>query len=264
MKLLKKIGGLFLSILIIGLILLLIKSLVDERKESILIENKIEILQSRTDNLPTKPITPIIDSELFLVTKIIDGDTLIININDKEESVRLIGVDTPEIKDSQKTVQCFGNEASEKAKQLMENQKVKLEADTSQNDRDIYNRLLRYVYLEDGTLVNKKLIEEGFGFEYTYKIPYKFKTEFKEAQKMAKSKKVGLWADGICPTPTIIKINTTSPDKAEINNSNFVCDCNKSCTQISSCEEAYFQLNDCGCTIRDNDGDGVPCEGLCN
>ncbi|MFA6369314.1 MAG: excalibur calcium-binding domain-containing protein [Candidatus Shapirobacteria bacterium] len=48
-----------------------------------------------------------------------------------------------------------------------------------------------------------------------------------------------------------------------MNNSDFVCNCNKSCTQISSCEEAYFQLNNCGCSVRDNDGDGVPCESLC-
>lgn len=189
MKFVKKIGRLFLLILIIGLILFLVKSLVDRTKESILIENKI--------GLTITPI-PIISSELFLVTKIIDGDTLLVNINDKEESVRLIGVDTPEIKDSLKPVQCFGKEASDRAKELMENKKVRLEVDTSQTDRDTYNRLLRYVYLENGTLVNKKLIEEGFGREYTYKIPYKFQVEFKETQKTAKNKKVGLWAENAC------------------------------------------------------------------
>lgn len=162
-------------------------------------ENKTD--QIKSEVIPTKTTTPTeIKSELVLVSKIIDGDTLVVKIDNNEEIVRLIGVDTPEIKDPRKTVQCFGKEASQKAKSLMENKKVRLESDGSQSDRDIYGRLLRYVYLEDGTLINKKLIEDGFGFEYTYKIPYKYQVEFKEAQKTAENKKMGLWADGACPT----------------------------------------------------------------
>lgn len=235
---------------------------------------KIEV---KTENIiPTVEITPTVKQDLVLVTKIIDGDTLMVKINDKIETIRLIGVDTPETVDPRKTVQCFGKEASGKAKELMENKRVRLEADTTQTDRDKYNRLLRYVYLEDGTLINKKLIEEGFGFEYTYQIPYKFQAEFKEAQKIAEERKMGMWADGVCPTPTVIKIATPTAVKqvteitviptktVQLNSSAFTCNCNKSCTQISTCEEAYFQLNNCGCTVRDNDGDGVPCESLCN
>ena len=242
--------------------------------------NKEEI---KTENItPTVAIVPTEadKSDLFLVTKIIDRDTLMVKINDKEEAVRLIGVDTPETVDPRKTVQCFGKEASLKAKELMENKMIKLEADSTQNDRDKYNRLLRYVYLKDGTLINKKLIEEGFGFEYTYQIPYKFQTEFKAAQKMAEEDKMGMWADGACPTPTatktpsstpiiktvpiISRVPTEKPIQTIQSSSAYVCNCSKSCTQISSCEEAYFQLNNCGCSVRDNDGDGVPCESLCN
>jgi micrococcal nuclease len=238
-----------------------------------------KIIETRVEEIiPTITITPteIEVKDLFLVSKIIDGDTLMVKINDKEEAVRLIGVDTPETVDPRKTVQCFGKEATEKAKELVENKMIRLEIDTTQNDRDKYNRLLRYIYLEDGTLVNKKLIEEGFGFEYTYQIPYKFQLEFKAAQKLAEEKKLGMWADGACPTviptkilttikqiPTEKQIQTVKSEIITINNSDFVCNCNKSCTQISSCEEAYFQLNNCGCSVRDNDGDGVPCESLC-
>ncbi len=215
---------------------------------------------------PIKTVTATKSEDLILVTKIIDGDTLMVKINDKEEAVRLIGIDTPETKDSRKTIQCFGEKATERAKELVENKKVRLEADETQEDKDIYNRLLRYIYLEDGTLLNKKLIEEGFGFEYTYKIPYKFQTEFKEAQKMAEENKMGLWADNACPTPTVSETitPTTVPVKKIQSSSSFVCNCSKTCSQISSCEEAYFQLNDCGCSVRDNDEDGVPCESLCN
>lgn len=239
-----------------------------QNKNSSEVKNK-EPEISVTPTLTTEPTSTI---NLIEVTKVIDGDTIMVKIDEKEEAVRLIGVDTPETKDPRKPVQCFGEEAAKKTKELVEGKKVKLENDPSQNDRDKYNRLLRYVYLEDGTLVNKKLIEEGFGFEYTYQIPYKFQAEFKMVQKQAESKKVGMWAEGACATPTPTKTETnkqvqgveiTAVPTTVAVNSNFTCDCSKSCTKISSCEEAYFQLNNCGCTTRDNDGDGVPCESLC-
>ena len=214
--------------------------------------------------VPTKIISPTKVEDFILVTKIIDGDTLMVKINDKETAIRLIGIDTPE------SGQCFGKEATERAKELMENKKVKLEVDETQDDKDKYGRLLRYIYLEDGTFINKKLIKEGVAKEYTYKIVYKFQTEFKSDQKVAQEKKLGIWADDACPTPTI-KIITPTVTKTENvlgetknDNSAFVCDCKKSCTNISSCEEAYFQLNNCGCSKRDSDEDGVPCESLCN
>jgi len=136
--------------------------------------------------------SPTIKQESTELIKIIDGDTVIVKINGEEKSIRLIGIDTPEKNE------CFEKEATEKLKEIIANKKIKLEADNSQDDKDKYDRLLRYIYLEDGTLINKKLIEEGVAKEYTYKIAYKFQTEFKEAEKIAKEKKIGIWADGIC------------------------------------------------------------------
>lgn len=137
-------------------------------------------------------VTPVVKQELVEVVKVIDGDTLIVKINGGEKSVRLIGIDTPEKNE------CFEKEATKKAKELMENKKIKLEDDSSQDDNDKYGRLLRYVYLEDGNLINKRLIEEGFGTEYTYKVAYKFQTEFEGVEKLAKENKIGIWADGVC------------------------------------------------------------------
>jgi len=148
--------------------------------------------------IPTKIIEASKNSELVKVTKIVDGDTIKVEINNQIETVRLIGIDTPEIKDPRKTVQCFGKEASEKTKELLENKMVILEADSTQTDRDKYNRLLRYVYLTDGTFINKKLIEEGFAFEYTYQIPYLYQAEFKAAQKLAETNNLGLWNENSC------------------------------------------------------------------
>lgn len=135
---------------------------------------------------------------LPLVTRVIDGDTIVVLINGVSEKVRLIGVDTPETVDPRKTVQCFGKEASSFTNELLENRAVTLEADPSQGDRDRYRRLLRYVFLEDGTLVNKEIIIRGYGHEYTYRIPYKYQSEFKNAERTAREYQKGLWAPNVC------------------------------------------------------------------
>jgi micrococcal nuclease len=134
----------------------------------------------------------------YPVTKVTDGDTIKVNINGTIETIRMIGLDTPETVDPRKPVQCFGIEASNRAKELLSNKKVRLEADPTQGDRGVYGRLLRYVWLEDGTLYNKKMISDGYAFEYTYNTPYKYQVEFKQAQVKAQNAKRGLWADGIC------------------------------------------------------------------
>lgn len=132
------------------------------------------------------------------VVKVTDGDTLQVDIDGQIETVRLIGVDTPEVVDPRQPVQCFGVEASNKAKELLENKKVRLEFDETQGDRDRYQRLLRYVFLEDGRNFNKLMIEQGFAHEYTFSTPYKYRDEFIEAQNFARTNKLGLWADDAC------------------------------------------------------------------
>lgn len=137
-------------------------------------------------------------SELYPVTKVVDGDTIDVNIEGKIERLRLIGIDTPETVDPRKPVQCFGREASNKAKELLEGKKVRLESDETQDNRDKYDRLLRYVYLEDGTSYNKLIIMEGYAHEYTYNIPYKYQSEYKQAQKEAEVAQRGLWSPSTC------------------------------------------------------------------
>ncbi len=129
----------------------------------------------------------------FKVLRVVDGDTIDIDIIDKKERVRLIGIDTPEIVDPRKPVACFGKESAEKAEQVLNNQLVFLEKDETQGEKDKYQRLLRYVFLEDGTNFNKLMISQGFAKEYTYKIPYKYQSEFRMEEKEAKDGKKGLW-----------------------------------------------------------------------
>jgi micrococcal nuclease len=236
--------------------------------------------QSTPANTAIPTVKPTeIKKEFYKVTKVIDGDTINVDVNGKSETIRLIGIDSPETVDPRKPVQCFGKEASDKAKETLTGKDVSLEIDPTQGERDKYNRLLRFVFLEDGTNFNKFMISEGYAHEYTYQSnPYKYQKEFKDAQKSAMENKKGLWADGVClltPTPTAQLAPTNSnqaesqnlqliqPTSAVVSGKNYVCDCSKTCTQISSCDEAYFQLNSCDCKTRDNDGDGVPCESLC-
>lgn len=137
-------------------------------------------------------------TDLFSVTNVIDGDTIKVNINGTVETLRLIGIDTPEVVDPRKPVQCFGVESSNKAKELLSGKSVRLEADSTQGERDVYGRLLRYVFLSNGTNFNKLMIEQGYAFEYTYNLPYKYQTEFKKAEIYARENKLGLWADDTC------------------------------------------------------------------
>ncbi|MCK5084044.1 MAG: thermonuclease family protein [Candidatus Pacebacteria bacterium] len=138
------------------------------------------------------------DDALFGVVRVIDGDTVIIKIDGKNETVRLIGINTPEVVDPRRPVECFGIEASNRAKEILSGKRVRLEVDDLVGERDKYGRLLKYIFLEDGINFNKMMINEGYAYEYTFDLPYKYQSEFKQAEKEAREAKRGLWADGVC------------------------------------------------------------------
>lgn len=134
----------------------------------------------------------------YTVAEVIDGDTFRVDINGTIQKVRLIGMDSPEVVDPRTIVQCFGQEASNKAKEILNNKKVALESDSTQGDKDKYNRLLRYAFLEDGTNFSQYMIREGYAHEYTYQVPYKYQSEFKQAEKDVRDAGKGLWASNTC------------------------------------------------------------------
>ncbi|MDQ4078081.1 MAG: thermonuclease family protein [Chloroflexota bacterium] len=142
--------------------------------------------------------TPELQQVATQVIDIVDGDTIKVLMDGQVYTVRLIGMDTPETKHPSKPVECFGQEASVKAYELLTGQMVYLEADPSQDDRDRYNRLLRYVWLPDGRLFNQEMIAQGYAYEYTYDLPYKYQAEFKQAQQQADAQDLGLWAPTTC------------------------------------------------------------------
>ncbi len=130
-----------------------------------------------------------------VVRSVVDGDTIIVRLDDTDETIRLIGIDTPETKDPRKGVQCFGYAASTYTRDLLRYRFVRLESDESQGDRDVFGRLLRTVILEDGTSLNERLVSDGYAFAYE-KYPSKSLSYFLRLEERAKEKKLGLW--GAC------------------------------------------------------------------
>lgn len=131
----------------------------------------------------------------YKVTKVVDGDTIEVDINGVLTRVRYIGVNTPETVDPRRPVQCFGKEASDENKSLVSGKSVYFERDVS--DTDKYGRLLRYVYfkLDDGSFlfVNDYLVRQGYAQVSTYPPDVKYTERFVEAQKQAQQGKHGLW-----------------------------------------------------------------------
>lgn len=129
---------------------------------------------------------------LYRVVKFDDGDTIQVDMNGKTETIRFIGVDTPETHDPRKPVQCYGPEASAYTKRIIGNQRVRLGSDPLSSNRDRYDRLLRYVYLPDGTLLNEQLIKSGYGFAYTY-FPFTKSALFIKDEAIAQTSNIGVW-----------------------------------------------------------------------
>jgi micrococcal nuclease len=132
-------------------------------------------------------------------SRAVDGDTIEIAFSATDKyKVRLIGINSPESVDPRKEVECFGKEASDHLKTLLNVPYVRLSTDSSQASEDKYGRWLRYVYLEDGTDINLQMIKDGYAHEYTYGTPYINQKAYRAAEAEAKIKKVGLWSPDTC------------------------------------------------------------------
>jgi endonuclease YncB( thermonuclease family) len=150
---------------------------------------------------PTPTATPTPDPR-FLVTRAIDGDTLELATG---ETVRLIGVNTPETVAPGQPVECYGHEASAFTKARAEGQLVTLEKDVSETDR--FGRLLRYVWLPDGTMLNEVLVAEGYAQVSTFPPDVTYQERFLAAQQQAAAAGAGLWSGCAGPTPTEPPVN---------------------------------------------------------
>jgi micrococcal nuclease len=137
----------------------------------------------------------------ILVTRVVDGDTLVL---ENKERVRLIGIDTPEIHESNKlnrdaqrsgqdiaTIKQLGQRAYEFTKNLVEGKRVRLEFDVEKFDK--YKRILAYVYLLDGTFLNAAIVEQGYASLMTYPPNVKYADLFSKLYQDARKNQRGLW-----------------------------------------------------------------------
>ena len=142
--------------------------------------------------------------EAVFVKRVVDGDTFLLSNGDR---VRLLGIDTPEKFQSKKldndadithqdkrTIQKLGQLASDYVKNFVEGKKVYLEREPNYEDKDRYNRLLRWIYLEDGTFVNGKIVRDGYAQVYE-KFPVSKLEELRKYQKEARENNRGLWGN---------------------------------------------------------------------
>lgn len=144
----------------------------------------------------SEPTTP--DRVLYDVVRVVDGDTVRIMKDGAEVTLRLIGMNTPETVDPRTSVECFGREASNKAKELLTGQQVSLEMDAGQGTFDKYHRTLGYIRRDDGLFFNEWMIKNGYAYEYTYDGAYKYQSEFKAAERHARENELGLWSSDTC------------------------------------------------------------------
>ena len=188
------------------------------------------------------------------VIRVIDGDTIVVKVDGKREKVRLIGIDTPETRRNKraklqareqgkrlKTIIKMGRKAKKYVKSLVKRgDKVYIELDLE--TRDKYGRLLGYVWLDNGKMLNEEIICNGYAMPLTIPPNVKYEDKFLTCYQYARENNLGLWKNKI---------------------EEFICGTKKYCRQMDSCEEAMFYLNECGLKRLDGDKDGIPCERLC-
>jgi micrococcal nuclease len=156
------------------------------------------------------------DGNLATVTYVVDGDTIDVAIGGTTYRVRYIGMDTPERGDF------FFSEATEANRALVAGQQVILVKDVSETDR--YGRLLRYVYLEDGTFVNAELVRQGYAVIATFPPDVRHQELFLQLERDARAAGRGLWAQPVNsvptppgPQPTTVPASTNAPVPAPTN-----------------------------------------------
>lgn len=124
------------------------------------------------------------------VINVIDGDTIIVKIEGREYKVRYIGIDAPEMNNSEKPAEFMSKEAFKKNKELVMGKIVKLEKDVSETDKHV--RLLRYVYVGD-LMINAEMVRLGYAYAKSYPPDVKHDDLLLKLQRKAKEAGLGLW-----------------------------------------------------------------------
>lgn len=247
-------------------------------KEKYKSNDRVYYLLTELENYSSKILE---DNKTYLVKKVIDWDTIDLDYNWKTISVRFIWIDSPESYITRFWyVECYWNEAKTYLKSLIEWKYINIEFDSTQWQTDKYWRYLAYIFL-DWVNINNEMIKNWYAWEYTYNKPYKYIDTFKMSGNVASENKVWLWSPSTCngerteavkittnswsiKSDTSVNVETIQNQIQTSNTSNFSCLNKKNyCTEMKTCEEAKFYLNNCWLERLDADKDWVPCESLC-
>ncbi len=131
----------------------------------------------------------------YPILSVIDGDTVQLQIDGQQETIRVLGIDTPETEHSSRGAECYGAEASAYAQELLADTSVHIQTDSSQDMRDKYDRVLAYIQMEDGTDFGEVMITQGYAEEFTFIKPYQNQKVYRDAEKSARFEKVGQWGE---------------------------------------------------------------------
>ncbi len=151
--------------------------------------------------------SPLHAQQTTTVVRVVDGDTLKIRYWGKEESIRLIGIDTPESRVNKKTKRDakrsgqdiktiieMGKRATKYVESLVKpGDLITIEFDAQEKDR--YGRLLGYVYLSNGKMLNEEIVKAGYANVMTIPPNVKYKDRFLKAYQEARERKRGLWGE---------------------------------------------------------------------
>lgn len=227
-----------------------------EDKQSQIITDPL-LNQNSTSPSPTQEAIDEFSQELFLVTKVIDGDTIEI---ENSERVRLICIDSLEQGEE------GYNESKKYLEDLVLNKKVRLEKDIS--ERDNYQRLVRYVYLEDRTFVNELIAKQGYAKAYWYEPDITLCPIIQKAEDYAKENNLGIWKITEDKNNDEASKEDNAGESETIQQENYNCTSNiYNCGDFLTHEKAQDVFEFCGGVSNDihrldSDKDGVACEGL--
>lgn len=168
-----------------------------------LLQPSVTVTIAKPTSSPAPSETPLAEHETALVVRVLDGDTVEVLLAGETLRLRYIGIDSPE------DGQPFAAEATEANRQLVEGKKVLLEKDVSETDR--YDRLLRYVYLLDGTLINAELVRAGYALAAAYPPDTRYQDYLESVQEAARQDGLGIWSlPAATATPAITEASTSS------------------------------------------------------
>ncbi|GAE95014.1 staphylococcus nuclease domain [Gracilibacillus boraciitolerans JCM 21714] len=232
---------------------------IDDNKNQVIKDEKVEI-EDNEENSNAKQVEDKDIKKNFTkakVNRVVDGDTVNIQVNGKKETVRLLLVDTPETKHPNLPVQPYGPEASDFAVEILAGKEIQIEFDGPM--RDHYDRLLGYIWV-DGENFNKMLIEEGLArYAYVYDPPYTHQDEMKQAEQQAMEAGIGIWSMEGYVTDDGFHIEKEVPESGTNGNQDGIYFAN--CSEAHKAGVTPLYEGDPGYgSHMDGDGDGIACE----